>query len=308
MTLNQMMYFKTLAEVGHMGQAAERLLISQPSLSVSLAKLEEELGLFLFERKGHRMLLTPEGAAYLNHVRRILREVEEAASHMKRLAARQENMVRIGCIEPLFYGYLPRMMRCFLEEEENRKVQFELSTDHTDELVRKMKNGLYDVLLCSESQDEELVQVPIISENMVLITPEDRSKGAGSWKELARLPLVGYESSCAMDSILEKMGREQGVKLNFRYRGPTETAITSLVEHGFGCAVLPWSDALLNSYRVRRFPLPGGDYRREIYLTTLKRQVHRGACQRLVEFFHGEKWTGRNDAERKDTLFHQDGI
>ena len=63
-----------------MGQAAEKLFLSQPSLSASMARLEKELGVRLFDRRGHRMTLTGEGEAYLRHVERILREVDEAAA------------------------------------------------------------------------------------------------------------------------------------------------------------------------------------------------------------------------------------
>ena len=55
MTLNQLAYFQKLAETRHMGRAAEELLSSQPSLSGSMARLEEELGLVLFDRAGRRM-------------------------------------------------------------------------------------------------------------------------------------------------------------------------------------------------------------------------------------------------------------
>ena len=72
MTLNQMSYFQTVAREGHMGRSAEKLLIAQPSLSVSMMKLEEELGVTLFDRHGHSLILTAEGKIFLRHVDRIL--------------------------------------------------------------------------------------------------------------------------------------------------------------------------------------------------------------------------------------------
>lgn len=284
MTLNQLLYFDTLARLNHMGQAAEQLFISQPSLSVAMTKLEEELGVCLFGRRGRRISLTSQGEAFWNHVRVILREVEEARFHMSRLAERQQKKICMGCTTPLLRNYFPQKMREFLRIPGNEQISFEFSVGNTGELIRRLKNGLYDLLLCSGSADQDLEQIPIFSEPIGLITPEGEGDPPLSWEALARLPLIGYEEDSVLDRRLRKMAEEQGVTLSFVYRAPTEDAIASLVEHGFGCAVIPWSESLKAGYRIAQFPLPGGPYTRELFLTTLRSQVPQGAAARFVEF------------------------
>ena len=75
MTLNQILYFQTVARHQHFRLAAAELSISQPSLSRSIAVLEEELGIILFERKGRTVTLTKYGKLFLEHADRILDEV-----------------------------------------------------------------------------------------------------------------------------------------------------------------------------------------------------------------------------------------
>ena len=86
MTLNQLTYFQTVARCQHFRLAASELNISQPSLSRSIANLEEELGLLLFERQGRTISLTKYGRIFLEHADRILSEVSLAEKQMKRLS------------------------------------------------------------------------------------------------------------------------------------------------------------------------------------------------------------------------------
>ena len=284
MTLNQMTYFKTLAETGHMGQAAEKLFLSQPSLSASMARLEKELGVRLFDRRGRRMALTEEGEAYLRHVERVLREVHESVVHMGRLATSQETRIRLGCITSLLADYFPARMREFLRRPENQNVRFECSIENTGELIRRLKNGVYDLLLCSESRDEAVHQTAILAEPIRLIAPAGEPPLTMRWEELFRQPLIGYEENSVMDLFLQELAGRHGGRLRFAYRAPTETAIAALVAHGLGRAVIPWSPRVAGSYPVDCYSFPEGDPIRRLYLTTLRGQENHGAAGRLVQF------------------------
>ncbi|HCT90348.1 MAG TPA: LysR family transcriptional regulator [Lachnospiraceae bacterium] len=283
MTLNQLTYFQKLAETRHMGRAAEELLISQPSLSVSMAHLEEELGLVLFDRTGRRMALTPDGEIFLGHVKNILREVEEARLHMLSLSDHCRCHIRLGCIAPLFDVYLPEKMRAFLDLPGNEKIQFALDAGQTPELVRRLKNGVYDLLLCSRWEDDELAQTPILAQELVLLGPADDRTPPASWQELADLPLIGYEDQSAMAQMLEHMAATEHITLSYVYRAPNEEAIAALVSHGFGFAVVP-RVTTLQHYTVSCHPLPGNGHVRQIYLATLKNRRCTGAARRFMEF------------------------
>lgn len=284
MTLNQMVYFKTVAETGHMGQAAEKLFLAQPSLSVAIARLEKELGVALFDRRGHRMTLTEAGEAYLRHVERILREVKEASAHMSRLASSRETKIRLGCGTPLLNDYFPSRMRAFLQQPENREVRFECSIENTQELVRRLKNGVYDLLLCSKSRDEEVDQVAILAEPIRFIAPAGSPPPPEEWESFVRQPLIGYEENSIMDTFLQDLAAQQGGRFRFAYRAPTENAIISLVAHGLGSALIPWESEDLRDERVVCYPFQNGRHVRELYLTTLRDQENHGAARRLIQF------------------------
>ena len=106
MTLNQLIYFQTVARCQHFRLAASELNISQPSLSHSISNLEEELGIILFERKGRTVTLTKYGKIFLEHTDRILDDVRLAEKHMKKLSGNSGH-VDIAYVFPLPPGIFP---------------------------------------------------------------------------------------------------------------------------------------------------------------------------------------------------------
>jgi DNA-binding transcriptional LysR family regulator len=87
MTLNQLYYFQKIAQLQHYRLAAQELNISQPSLSRSMTTLEEELGLILFQHVGRNIELTDYGKVFLQHVDKILDEIESTQIKMQQLAS-----------------------------------------------------------------------------------------------------------------------------------------------------------------------------------------------------------------------------
>lgn len=312
MTLNQLLYFKTISETGSMGQAAKRLFVSQPSLSAAMNRLEEELDISLFDRIGHHLQLTPDGEIFLNYVRKILKDVEEAENRMHLLAENHDHLLRLGCVEPAFNKYVPYIMRKFLDQPENADTQFELFTDTTDELVKRLQNGELDLLLSSVTDDKDVRQMVLYTMPLALLGPkglrqkDPGQKGSGqkdsgpkdlvqnyktvrtgtipsTWEDVARLPLIGYTSDSFMDHLLSIVAEKENVELHYAYLAPNEEAIAALVYHGFGYGIVPVTDTLAANRKLGLYPLPGNHYQ-TICLTYLAHRSYRGRAGRFIEF------------------------
>ena len=100
MTLNQLVYFTVAAKELHFGRAAKELCISQPSLSIALAHLEDELGLALFEKSGRGVALTDAGRALQSRAARILEQVDDAPDSLGRRAVEREGEALLRRIRP----------------------------------------------------------------------------------------------------------------------------------------------------------------------------------------------------------------
>ena len=284
MTLNQILYFNMIVKTGNMRQAAEQLYIAQPSLSASIACLEKELGVKLFHRRHQRLHLTPEGEAFLEHAEIILHEIESARNHIEQMSEKRETMLRIGSISTPFCNYFPDIFCQFLALPENKNVQFTLDSENTLRLVYGLEKGIYDIILCSKTNDPTLKQYPIISNQLIFLCPRDKYSKPETWEALTAMNLIGYEKKSTMDGILEDIALSKNVHFNFVYRAPNEESIVALVEHGLGPALLP-RNSYINHQLSVEYPLPYNTViQRQIYLTIKKDFLYYGATGRFIDF------------------------
>src|SRR5215467_3161523 len=98
MELHQLRYFVTVVRDGTFTKAAERLYITQPSLSEQIRKLETELGSPLFQRLGRRLALTGAGQAFLPHAERVMLEVQQAQARVQEVQGLRRGSLAIGVL------------------------------------------------------------------------------------------------------------------------------------------------------------------------------------------------------------------
>ena len=118
MDLLQLHYFQTVARLEHVTRAAEELRVAQPALSKTIARLEAELGVPLFDRRGRRVALNAGGRAFLRHVHRVFREVEDGRLELADLAGLARGSVTVAATGSalhvrLFFANLIRALLIF---------------------------------------------------------------------------------------------------------------------------------------------------------------------------------------------------
>ena len=144
MNYHELKYILCIAKYQNLTKAAQELYISQPSLSRSMAALESELGITLFEKKGRGVVLTNAGRLFLEHADRIAGDCDIAAGKMKELAS-GGGKINIGYIFPLAGHYIPHNVRTFLDKGENKNVAFSFWQNHTPAIAQKVKSGELDL-------------------------------------------------------------------------------------------------------------------------------------------------------------------
>ena len=102
MELLQLQYFKTIAECQHITKAANKLMISQPSLSNTLSRIENELGVQLFDRQGRNIVLNNYGRIVLEHTNNILRELDNIHTEIDKMEQRQNKVINIASPDSLY--------------------------------------------------------------------------------------------------------------------------------------------------------------------------------------------------------------
>jgi len=242
--LKDLKYLVVLADTCHFGQAAERCFVSQPTLSGQIKKLEEELGVTLFERTNRSVQTTPLGETIVEHAKRIL----EQADVLRQLAqSYQDPLVgplRMGAIPTLS----PYLMPLILKPLKKRypQIKLVLSEELTDILLARLGNHEIDAaLLATPVEDPDLESTPLFDEPFWFIHP--RSHPLFGKPKIIQADLDGAdllllsEGHCLAEQAMEvchMQGRDvQGDMADLR-AASLETLL-QMVGAGFGSTLLP---------------------------------------------------------------------
>lgn len=290
MTLNQLIYFQTTARCQHFRLAASQLNISQPSLSRSIANLEEELGIILFERHGRNIALTKYGRIFLEHTDRILSEVTLAEKHMKKLSG-STGHIDIAYVFPLAERYIPHLVRRFLSHKNNRDVSFRFHQKHTAELVSGLKSEHYDIILGSYVENQPDIQfVPILNQEMIIITPIGHplaSKANLSLRDLENYPIIGYDRTSGLGRFTNNIYKSYSITPDITCESPDENAIASLVAEDFGIALVADADSL-SHFPLEKLHLSEITLQHTVYLGYLKGHYQIPAVRNFISFVKKE--------------------
>jgi DNA-binding transcriptional LysR family regulator len=167
MDLRDLYYFEAIADCGHMGRAAERVFRTQPALSKCIQRLEEQLSAALFERVGHRLVLTPVGDALLARARFLRRSLEDTVREVDDVARGVTGHVRIGHTATAAEQLLPKVIS--LLRREMPGVTMELGMGMNDELRTSLRAGDHDLLVGPLSPgDGEFTSHVMFSDHVVV--------------------------------------------------------------------------------------------------------------------------------------------
>lgn len=258
MDTRQLKHFTTVAEELHFGKAAKRLHMSQPPLSQSIQKLEEELGTTLFVRTSRKVRLTNEGRYLLAEAHEILKRMDNAAGMVGRLARGETGRLRVGVVGPALEGQLPCTIRQFCRD--NPDVSISMSQLYSSEQLEKLASGELDVGVARlfTPPPSDLDHAVLLREPYVLAIPDGHPLAALSAVPLERLDgesLAIFPRQAhprLYDSILSALS-EAGACPVVESVALVMHTINALVAAGMGVAFMPES--------MQALPRPGVSYR-----------------------------------------------
>lgn len=308
MTLNQILYFQKVARLENYHQAAEELYISQPSLSRSMAALESELGVALFEKKGRGVTLTKAGKLFLEHADRIAGDCDIAVGKMQELSS-DGGKIDIGYIFPLAGHYIPHKVRKFLNQEENKNVVFNFWQNHTPAIAEKVRTGELDVGFGGYLKMDDMEFFPLSAQELVIITPKEHPLSEMQEVPLVELdyyPVIGYESASWMGTYAKYLYRKYQVNPNTIVECPDEYSIVSLVRENFGIALMPQTDILLNADGINIHKIMGLEIYRQVFMFWMKDRYRLPAVERFIEYMKTQQAEDANDTENVSKIYLKD--
>lgn len=272
MTLTELRYVVTLARERHFGRAAERCHVSQPTLSVAVKKLEDELGIPLFERSKSSIRVTEVGERIIEQAQRVLDQVGVIKDMAQDGKNQLNSPLKVGAIYTigpyLFPHLLPELRRAAPE------MPLYIEENYTANLRQKLRHSELDaIIIALPFEEPEVVTLPLYDEPFVVLLPAAHplaEKEQITAEEMAteQLLLLG-PGHCFRDQVLESCPplveaitkRADDGKPELVTEGSSLETIRHMVASGLGITVLPLSAATAMKYHedilaVRPFAPP----------------------------------------------------
>jgi DNA-binding transcriptional LysR family regulator len=264
MELRHLRYFTAVVECKGYREASRRLHIAQPSISVAVSDLEDELGLKLFSRTHRNARLTPEGEIFYADAVRILQQAEAAILTAKRAAQGKVGRLSIGFIGSATLSFLPDLIRRYKLEYPN--VKLALHDLYPVELDQAYDRGEIDIAITRSLEHSKNLQSRVLLRDpLVAVLPRSRKLKSKKIRlaDLANERFILFHRKGApgvFDTIVGAC-RLQGFSPRVENEPNSMQTILSLVEAEEGVAIVPASSSGLRSNGVQFVPLvPGNLY------------------------------------------------
>lgn len=244
MELRQLKQLVVLSETLNFHRAAERLHMAQPPLSTSVRKLEEELGVQLFERLSTGLRPTPAGEAVLQQARRTLFFAEEVRRAARLGLVGEQGRLRVGFVGSASFGLLPRIIGNYRRQFSAVDLTIEEGT--TRGLLRRLEEHSLDLALVRfPVLEPSRARIDLLQPERLLLAVGAESPLAGrsdiDLAELEGVGFIGYSSRLvpAMHVLTQYAFQQAGIQPRVVQEAVQVHAMLGLVESGLGVALMP---------------------------------------------------------------------
>ena len=264
MTITQLQYVLAVAEHKNFTLAAEKCFVTQPTLSMQIQKIEEELNVLIFDRSKKPIQLTAIGLKIVNQAKNIVNE----AGKIKDIVEYQKGFIggefRLGIIPTITPTLLPMFLNNFIKKYP--KVNLIIEELNTDEIILRLKNGHLDAAIAATPlEDEKIKEIVLYYEPFVAYIPSDHITSQKKEIEISDLNpddiLLLQDGHCFRDSILNLCKNQNIATRNtFQLESGSFETLIKLADEGLGTTLLPYLHTLdlkeKDKLKLRHFKEP----------------------------------------------------
>lgn len=281
MELLQLQYFLTVARMEHVTEAARSLHVTQSSLSKTIQRLEEDLGVPLFDRTGRKLRLNEFGSKFLSRVERALFELEQGKLELHDLSNPEHGTLELAVTTA---STLPNILREFRKKRPD--IQFHVQMLTTQEMVTLLHRGEVDFCLSSPPIQDDDINCEIVFIDPILVAVPRGHRLADrsivSLTELKDESFVGVKKGYGTRDLVDSICKSVGFVPTYVYEGDEPARLIQLVEAEIGIAFIP-STARDSREQITYLRVENHELVREIALLWHKSRYISRAAQEFRE-------------------------
>jgi LysR family transcriptional activator of glutamate synthase operon len=285
MEWDQINYFQTVARVQHITRAAKQLSISQPALSRSIAKLEDELGVQLFDRKGRNIYLNRYGKMFLNRVEQSIKQIEIGKQEIWDEIHPDNGTISLSFLPSLGISVVPEMISSYQKMHAN--VKFQLNQASNREIVDQLKSRNSDLALISLfHEDKEIICQPLLTEELFLIVSSDHPLAAYNEIDLKMAknePFISFKEMNELQTIINHLCKKAGFSPDVVFEGEDIGTVSGLVGAKLGVSLVP-DLQVLDKSKVKLIRVKHPICEREIGIAWLKDSYSSPVVKQFIQF------------------------
>ncbi|WML31227.1 LysR family transcriptional regulator [Neobacillus sp. OS1-32] len=285
MEWHQIQYFQTVAATEHITKAAEMLSISQPALSRAISKLEEELGVKLFDRNGRNITLNQFGKRFLYRVERAIREMELGKQEIQDLIHPEHGTISLAFLHSLGISFIPEILSLFLRQFP--KVKFNLSEAGAGQLYEQLLSGETDIALVSHVEDyKEFFRETLWEEELFLAVSVHHPLAETEEVNLLTIknePFIAFKNGAGLRSITDQLCKRAGFSPLIAFEGEEIGTVAGLVEANLGVSIIP-NSKLLDRNKIKLLRVKKPVCSRQICLTWIQGKYLSPVTKKFIDF------------------------
>lgn len=248
MNLQHLIYFRELAQDPHMPTVAEKLGISQSTLSYSLNKLEDELGVPLFEKQGRNIQLTLYGKIFYKYICDGLKSIETGKNKVIDLSLGQNGKLALGSSYIVDNDFIADVISGFRHDHPQDKINFVIKRGTTPNLLADLNQDRVQLammtVMFNSYKSKEYDFDPIFRRHFVAAVPKNHplsKRKSVSLKDLVIYPIITFSELSGIRPRLDNLWKRNELQPHYQAEADDVRTILSLVECGEGIALIPKS-------------------------------------------------------------------
>lgn len=266
MRLHQLKCFTTLAQTLHYTEAANRLFVSQPSLSYAIRELEKELGAKLFEKHGKTISMTKYAEAFLPFANTAIESLQAGKLKLKDMMNPMN--LRLGYIFSLSYDFLPSIFSLLPTLASGEDFTFSFYQGQSEDLIQKIQDDKLDLAFSPYYEGENISNFPVFSQEIFLVVPKPHKLAGKREVEISEIKDEKFsliKSGTHLRHVIDGVLTEHDIEPNVVFEAEECNSIASYVASDFGISLIPKIPPLVE-YNLSFLRLKDIPIKRTIYL------------------------------------------